>query len=144
MNSFEKIHWSEGLSMGNDYVDKDHRKLLKIYNDLVDLIEHNKSREEFSKILSEMTDYSLMHFKKEEEYMMEFNYPSLNEHKQFHMDYIYRVSMFNIELSRFSTTDPGEVIQFLEDWWVNHILEKDSSYENYRKSINSSANYKRF
>lgn len=130
--------------MGNDNVDKDHRKLLKIYNDLVDLIEYNRSREEFSRILSQMSDYSIMHFKKEEEYMMEFNYPDIDAHKQSHMDYIYRVSMFNVELSRFRTTDPQDVIKFLETWWVKHIMEKDASYEKYRKSINSSAKYKEF
>lgn len=144
MSLLEKIQWSDGLSIGNASVDKDHQKLLKIYNDLVDLITNQRPQEEFAKILSEMTDYSLLHFKKEEEYLKSFEYPKFYEHKLLHMDYIYKVSMFNVELSRFRTTDPKEVILFLEQWWMNHIMEKDKEYEEYRQSIHSSARYNQF
>jgi hemerythrin len=144
MSSLEKIEWSESLSIGNLSVDKDHKKLIDIYNALVDLVEFKKSKNEFSRILSEMTDYSLLHFKKEEAYMKAFKYPEVSAHIQSHMAYIYKVSMFNIELSRFSTVDPKEVIEFLEKWWVNHIIEKDTEYEKYRKSIKSNEAYKSF
>jgi hemerythrin len=50
--------------------------------------------------------------------------------------------MFNIELSRFNTTDPKDVIRFLEKWWVDHIIDKDAEYEEYKKTVNSKANYK--
>jgi hemerythrin-like metal-binding protein len=62
------ISW-EKLSIDNPEIDNEHKRLFEIYNDLVDLIEYKKSREDFAKILSMMTDYSLMHFKKEEKYM---------------------------------------------------------------------------
>jgi hemerythrin len=144
MSTLEKIQWFDGLSIGNANVDQDHKKLIKIYNDLVDLVTFQKSRESFAIILSQMTDYSLLHFRKEEEYMKAFSYPGLKGHRQHHMDYIYKVSMFNLELSRFNTTDPNDVILFLEKWWVNHILEKDIAFEKYKVAINSNACYNEF
>ena len=144
MSTYEKIQWSEGLSIGNHNVDRDHQKLLKIYNSLVDLITNDGSRIEFVSILSEMTDYALLHFRKEEEYMKAFSYPGFADYEKYHMDYIYRVSMFNIELSRFSTTDPKEVLQYVEQWWIKHILENDLEYENFKKSIQSDAHYAAF
>lgn len=142
MSSLEKIEWSDGLSIGNANIDKDHKKLITIYNELVDLVEQQQSREDFARILSGMTDYALLHFKKEEKYMKDFSYPGFAEHLQLHMEYIYRVSMFNIELHRYSTTDPNDVIHFIEQWWVNHIMDNDKEYEKYKQSIHSDAYYK--
>ena len=137
----KKIEWSEKLSVGNKTIDNDHKKLFEIYNDLVDLIELNKSREEFAKILSEMTDYVLNHFKKEEIYMQEFSYPKFLEHKQYHLDYNYKVALYNYDLLSNSPPDPKTIIKFIEDWWINHILKADTEYENYRKKICSNAMY---
>ena len=59
------MNWTTELSIGNKNIDEDHRQLIEIYNDLVDFITMNQSREEFAVILSKMTDYTLKHFKKE-------------------------------------------------------------------------------
>jgi len=43
MKPLEKINWTDKLSIDNKQVDKDHLQLLNVYNDLVDLIEINKT-----------------------------------------------------------------------------------------------------
>lgn len=142
--NLEKIIWRNELSIGNVDIDNDHKKLLEAYSDLVDLIELNGSRQEFSEILSKMTDYTLQHFKKEEAYMEEFAYPKLKEHKKYHSDYKYKVAMYNVDLLSNNPPDPKEIIKFLEKWWVNHILNNDLDYENYKKRILSAAEYSLF
>ena len=136
-----KVIWRNELSIGNVDVDNDHKKLLEVYNDLVDLIELNRSREEFAKILSKMTDYTLKHFKKEEAYMQEFAYPRLADHKKNHVDYKYKVAMYNVDLLSTNPPEPKEIIKFLENWWTHHIMNNDIDYENYRKKIQSDAKY---
>ena len=123
--NLEKLEWSNNLSIGNTNIDNDHKKLIKIYNDLIDLIELDRNREEFAKILSKMTDYVLKHFKKEETYMQEFSYPKLTEHKQYHRDYSYKVAMYNVNLFGINPPEPREVIKFFEKWWTNHIMNSD-------------------
>lgn len=144
MTNLEKKDWTNKLSIGNIDVDNDHKKLLDVYNDLVDLIELNGKREEFAEILSKMTDYSLRHFNKEEIYMQEFNYPKLEEHRQYHRDYRYKVAMYNVDLLGSNPPDPKEIIKFLEKWWTNHILNNDMHYENYKKKIESDVTYGSF
>ncbi|WP_372793686.1 bacteriohemerythrin [Lutibacter sp.] len=141
MDNVKKIVWTHKLSIGNEDVDYDHNKLLDIFNNLVELIEYKKDREEFAEILTKMTDYSLNHFKKEEEYMRKMSYPLLSEHKSYHRDYIYKVAMFNVNLSNNNPPDPKEIISFIENWWTNHILTHDDKYEKYKNEIESASTY---
>ena len=142
--NLKKNIWRNELSIGNVNIDNDHKKLLEVYRDLVDLIELNRSREEFAKILSKMTDYTLKHFKKEEAYMQEFVYPKLEEHKKYHSDYTYKVAMYNVDLFSNNPPEPKEIIKFLEKWWENHIMNNDVDYENYKEKILSDAEYSTF
>jgi hemerythrin-like metal-binding protein len=133
METTKKVILWDRLSIGNPEIDNEHKKLLEIYNDLVDLIEFRKSREKFAEILSKMTDYSLIHFKKEERYMECLSYPKIKEHKDFHRNYIYRVAMYNIDLLGINPPNPEEIIKFLKEWWIYHILEIDVQYEDFKK-----------
>ena len=140
--NLSKFEWSDILSVGNTDVDRDHKELLDIYNQLVDFIEAGGNREEFAEILSKMTDYCLNHFKKEEIYMKELAYPDVIKHVRYHHQYIYTVSMYNFDLLGVDPPAPEEIILFLEKWWRNHILTVDVEYEAYKKTVKSTASYR--
>ncbi len=144
MNDLEKIVWTNELSLNNEDVDREHKKLIEICNDLIDLYELNHNRDEFARILTKMTDYGLIHFRREEKYMQKFSYPKLTEHKQYHRSYIYKVAMYNVDLLRANPPEPIEIIKFLKKWWINHILKNDSDYENYKNKIQSDVKYGRY
>lgn len=133
MDKKEKIIWTHQSSIGNENIDKEHQVLIEIINALIELIELDKGRGEFAMILSKMTDYSLFHFKKEEDFMRRFAYPDLIKHHNYHSDYIYKVAMFNSALLKVNPPDPIEIIDFLEKWWKNHILTIDKNYEEYHR-----------
>ncbi|MHC1690311.1 MAG: bacteriohemerythrin [Bacteroidales bacterium] len=137
----KRIIWTNELSIGNIIIDNEHKKLISVIDDLVDLVELNGSREKFAEILSKMTDYVLIHLRKEEKYMMKFGYPKLKEHIQYHRDYNYKVAVYNIELLGSNPPDPKEIIEYLEEWWENHILNFDMDYEKYKNSIGSDVKY---
>jgi hemerythrin len=141
MEKPQKKIWTDALSIGNVNIDKDHKKLFDIYNELVDHIEQNKSREEFARILSEMTDYARTHFKKEEGYMRIFSYPGLADHKKSHQEYVYKVAMYNSDLMGPNPPDPFEIITFIRTWWTKHILYSDLEYEIYKSKVHSKAVY---
>ncbi len=139
--AIEKIDWSDELSIGNINIDKDHKKLIDILNELIDICQTDKNWTKFAKVLSDMTDYSLIHFKKEEDYMEQFFYQGYASHKKMHMEYIYKVAMFNMNFSRVKSSNPEEVVTFLHNWWLNHILKSDFDYEAARRNQNLSASY---
>lgn len=141
MRLYEKIIWSEELSVGNRYIDHDHRNLLDIYNKLTDLAENGGSRADFAEILSEMTDYARNHFKKEEEYMHRFGFPKLEEHRSLHKKYISEVAGYNMSFVKGIAPDMADVLSFIEKWWVDHILNVDIEYEQYKQGKGAYAVY---
>lgn len=141
MKNLEKINWTDKYSIGNTKIDSVHKKLIDIYNEMVEFVKSGQDRETFAIILSEMTDYSLVHFKREEEYMNKMAYPKLSEHKRYHRDYVYKVAMYNVGLASNDPPTISEIIDFLEKWWIHHILEIDIQYENYKAEIHSVVKY---
>ena len=132
METTKKVTLRDKIIIGNPEIDNDHRKLLEIYNELVDLIEYKMSRQDFARILTKMTDYSLIHFKKEEKYMEQLSYPNINEHIAFHRDYIYKVAMYNLDLLNENGLNAEDVLKFLKAWWINHIMKIDLLYEKFK------------
>lgn len=141
MKAHEKLVWTADMSIGNNNVDKDHQKLIKIYNDLLDLRNQGYDSNEFSRILSEMTDYTMFHFKKEETYMTSFSYPESRNHRNEHVQMIYQVAMYNYELHN-DGVNPDEILEFLKNWWTNHIRVHDEAYEKFKKENSVDAEYR--
>lgn len=139
----EKIMWTDDLSIGNDNIDEDHHRLINIYNDLIDLVKFKKGNKEFARVLTEMTDYSLKHFKKEEKYFISFNYPNVVDHKNQHKEYIYKVAMYNIHMLDANPPDPNEIIDFLGNWWTKHIKVTDFEYEQFRIQNGFTSSYEK-
>jgi len=137
----EKIIWSDDLSIGNTDIDIVHKDWVNIYNDLIEYNESKGNRVAFAMILTKMTEYSLMHFKKEEEYMQKLNYPDLSGHKRLHKDYSYKVAMYNIDLLGVNPPSINEIISFIDNWLIDHILKIDKKYEDYKKEIHSDVKY---
>lgn len=141
MNANERLIWTEEMSIGNSKVDKDHQKLISIYNDLLDLTTKGYSSSEFSRILSAMTDYTMFHFKKEEAYMMSFSYPEFRTHRNEHVQMIYQVAMYNFELHN-DGVDTEEILVFLKNWWASHIKTYDEAYERFKTENHFEAEYR--
>lgn len=134
-NLTDKVIWDESLSLGNLIIDQDHKELFRIYNRLSDCLGREDCKEEFAQILSEMTNYSLAHFSKEEEYLSIINYPHIEQHKNEHKLYIKTVAGYNTHFLLENPPEIYEVVSFLRSWWKNHILNSDSKYEIYRREM---------
>jgi len=61
--------------LGVPIIDKDHKKFIDIINKVVIAKKNNDDPEGVKEVLREMTNCALTHFKTEETYMIEFNYP---------------------------------------------------------------------
>lgn len=133
MKSFESIVWNQAFSIGNLHIDKEHARIIEIYNEMAENSKNGLDRRKFAEVLSAMFDYSLHHFRNEEAYMKLINYPDIEGHIAKHKAYILHVSKLN---AGFMTSDPPEpksVLSFLNDWWFNHIQKVDIQYENYKR-----------
>lgn len=142
MEKNKKIVWGNSHSIGNKEIDNDHKHIIDIYNQLIDLLEGDHfTSSEFARVLSEMTDYSLRHFQREENYMLNLSYPNYEQHVGFHRDYIYKVAIFNVNLMSSTPPSPQVVLNFLYEWWNFHIMRKDVEYENFKSDNDYKVDY---
>lgn len=135
MDSNNTITWTTDLSIGNPDIDKEHARIIQLYNELAGVMhETNYNSRKFAEVLSGMFDYSMTHFRREEMYMKRINYPELAAHKQMHKEYTLRVTHWNADFFSSNPPDPMEVLLYLAEWWQHHIRYADQQYETYKRS----------
>lgn len=125
MKLFEKLVWSDNLTMYNRTVDQQHIKLFEMVNEILDHERLYPKSEQFAIILSNISDYGLEHFRTEEQYMREIGYPNVDEHAKEHRKYLFNVAMFNTNFKDVNHTDPKTVLRFVKGWWYSHIMISD-------------------
>ena len=92
-------------------IDEEHKKLFEIADEAYELYKN-----EFTKI----------HFQHEEEYMKSINYKGMFMQKVQHDQFCQKLDELDLEhLDENSEEVIQEVLTFLTDWLVHHILETD-------------------
>ena len=125
----EKINWSPEYSVGVGKIDEQHKRLILMLNRLHDTIEATTSSEAIAELITQMLTYGQEHFKTEENLLAEHRFPLFDQHKLCHVNYRKKVA----DLCMASAIDVPEVPQvmlnFLTEWWRNHILKEDMTYK---------------
>jgi methyl-accepting chemotaxis protein len=126
--SDDPIKWNHEMLTGVSDIDKQHRQLVALINDLHHALREGRTQQRMKEILDELVEYTKHHFTFEEQMMMRCNYPDLNNHKRLHENLVRQV------LSIYEGFESGkncigiETFNFLKDWLTNHILRVDKSY----------------
>lgn len=77
-------------------------------------------------LIGELKDYTVFHFKSEEEYMESIGYKKMFTYKIEHSDFIEKINNVNLELvDEDHDAYLLEILEFVVDWIDKHILEKD-------------------
>ena len=110
-------------------IDEEHQKLFDIINEVYEL-GHNEfipdKYDNIREILQELNDYAGLHFAHEEKYMKSINYKGMFMQKVQHDSFMRKMESF--DLASIDENQQGailELLNFLGDWLVNHILEED-------------------
>ncbi|MCX7141477.1 MAG: bacteriohemerythrin [Proteobacteria bacterium] len=128
-----ELRWNPLYSVGNDTLDEQHKKLLKLCVEATICMESSATIEEFERfhaILTQMISYAAEHFETEEALLKEHGYPQLAEHQEEHQEYIGQLTELLMRASE-DITDRGALKQCLWTWWSRHILESDMKYSEF-------------
>lgn len=124
------ILWQDKYKIGLEMVDTQHEKLFEIAGRIYDLVKISEDIDKYDQIvevIQELKDYTVFHFKEEEAYMLERNYPKFISHRMLHKEFIYKVNSVNItSLDDHQTEYLLEMLEFVLDWLQNHILKVDT------------------
>ncbi len=122
------IEWKDKYSVGISVIDKEHKKLVGILNKAILAKEHDVNTEEIKEVLREMTDYTFTHFTTEEAYMIAFNYPEYQDHKEEHREFSMETIAYHDKLIEGDCQIANEILEYLKWWLVNHIQVTDKKY----------------
>jgi len=119
--------WNDGMSVGVRKVDDQHKRMVVMINELHMAMRGGKGRKELEHLFKELADYTVTHFRTEEELMLTYGYPvgDYEFHKQEHDKLTEQVKELRSKAEEGKLAITIEVMNFLRDWLVNHILDTD-------------------
>jgi hemerythrin-like metal-binding protein len=120
------FEWKEEYSVKVALFDEQHKQLIKTVDDLYQAIFASKGKEVLSKVFASLDNYANIHFSDEEKYFQEFGYPDAATHKDLHEKFKKDIAVLEEKAS--DEAAPYEVLFFLENWWINHIMDIDKRY----------------
>ncbi len=115
-------------SVGVETLDKQHAHLIDLIGRCSDLIKANRKKEEIGEIIQELFKYTEEHFSLEERYMNLAGYKDLPSHKKQHQEFIRVVKDFEEQRIAGNQLSLKDIMIFLMDWVINHILMSDQDY----------------
>ena len=127
------IIWKDEYSVSHDELDRHHQYLFTVINELYEAMGSSSPSAKITLLLKNALEYAQMHFEAEEKVMSLAQYPHLVEQENAHRTYARRVE----ELMSQSRVTPSvlseDLLLFLKEWWLNHILKMDKAYAPYLK-----------
>ncbi|MBB6479578.1 bacteriohemerythrin [Spirochaeta isovalerica] len=114
-------------------IDDQHKELIYILQQTNDLQHTSSSRKTLyiPVIIKKLFYYSQFHFSYEEEHMAKNGYPELKAHMTLHKGFIDKIRHFASEYGQGFSELTDEIILFLKDWTIGHILQEDRKYKDF-------------
>ena len=127
----ENVHfeWKKEYSVHVSMLDGQHQQLIKIIDDLYQAILKNQGKEALNKVFTGLGEFADLHFATEEKYFNEFGYPEAETHVALHKK--FRKDFLAMEAKSAGEASPYDVLFFLENWWINHIMDIDKRYSDF-------------
>jgi len=125
------LMWNENLSVGIKQFDEEHKHLIDFINRLNQALSIGSARNTMEEILSGLVNYTVIHFKHEEDMMVKHDYPAYVQHKKEHDILTGQVSDFFSRFKEGKVAFSLELMKFLNDWLLNHIQMSDKQYKSF-------------
>ena len=114
---------------GIQMIDEEHTRLFEIAEELYQLCQNTLLYDKYDQlvaVLEELKKYTHLHFSHEEEYMESIQYKKLFTQKIQHHAFCEKLDSINLdEADENQEQTIEELLKFVTDWLVHHILETD-------------------
>ncbi|SDG53974.1 hemerythrin [Thermoanaerobacter thermohydrosulfuricus] len=94
------MKWTESLSVGNDYIDEQHKEWIRRINDLLEAYNQKRGKEKVEEAMEFVKKYTVTHFSAEQELMKKYKYPEYEIHKQIHDNFIKEVNELDEKIKK--------------------------------------------
>ncbi len=129
------MEWNDKLSVGITQFDNEHKRLVAMVNDLFDGVQAGRGKDVLGPVLDGLITYTKTHFANEERYMQQHSFPEFAAHKAEHDALTKQVMDVHTKYQAgASAVLSMEVMNFLKNWLVKHIMGSDKAYTPFMNS----------
>jgi hemerythrin-like metal-binding protein len=129
------FQWKDSYSLAVGPMDQEHKVLVEKINALAHSLE-NQNYTEIAKTFGALAAFTVEHFSHEEAFMKEIAYPDLDIHKRIHKSLLEKVTGFGKQVET-RQVNADELMIFLNDWLLKHILGVDMKYARFSRGEES-------
>ena len=137
------LEWSSDYNINIPAIDNEHKLIVSIVNDISRSMLHHGELQ--LKIVSEslrlLSKCIRSHFESEERFLLMNNYPELEAHMEQHAGLLTILAEFEQNFNARNPTFTDEMLLFLKDWLVRHIILHDSKIGHYYSENELSKDY---
>lgn len=141
MENQRHIDWDDRYATGVDSVDRQHRGLIDLINDLYGRIGEGRGDEALDGVFGELQRYAETHFATEERLLR--RHPVAGYHPAGHLEehagYRYRIADLRARHARGERLLPIQVLSFVGRWWQDHIAHSDRVFERLAGEVSANA-----
>ena len=124
----ELFPWQKNYALGIPIIDEQHQKLVHLLNKLAVGLAYQAAKLEIKNIFNELTQYTIYHFQTEENTWQESFADDtwMKTHQKIHDNFVSKV--FELQFLENDETDNEvieDVLSFLTNWLIYHILDSD-------------------
>ncbi len=120
--------WNDKLSVGVPSIDRQHKVLIALINELHDAIDAGDAATKSRFILKKLINYARSHFIYEESLFTRHNYVATEEHLASHRKITQQLDALGQQAKSSEADLSYELMEFLKNWLNNHILVEDMGY----------------
>lgn len=121
----QHIGWRTSYETGNELIDREHRRLFEIGNDLLNALTAQKPQGDIELMIDELISEIEAHFHTEESLLLQISAKHFKRHRQLHRAMLERIHALRAGLQR-GENSSSEVCGFLtHDIVAQHILTED-------------------
>lgn len=126
-----QLVWDKRYELGVDVIDKEHKKLFRILDKLMDFGQQDmKSKWVCQESVKYFKEHAVQHFLDEENYMKSINYAGFDKHKYIH-DNFREITLpaleRELEMTEYSKASIEHFLGVCAGWLIGHTLIEDQA-----------------
>lgn len=114
-------------------MNEQHHRLVNIMNQLYDRHAEGAAKPALDKLLVQLRDFTIKHFREEEAMLEQMQFPSLSRHKLIHESLLQEFGKHYDAFSKGNGEISSAFFDYLRLWLTSHIMHIDRKYGEFSK-----------
>jgi hemerythrin-like metal-binding protein len=119
------VVWEDQYALGHDEIDRQHRQIVDLLNELYDGVRDGIKEERMAAILDGLCRYAETHFAFEEAVLAKIGYPNLAAHRRQHAWWRAKAHEFQARFQSHDREICQDAFTMARNWWLEHIQHED-------------------